>query len=146
MIHDATVNAMVTPDGSIFVFKGLIDITDSIDELVWVIAHECSHVYLRHTAAGLSYQGIVALMVVLIQLYLFGDIYNISYITDLLFTLPKSRKHELEADLMGLKIATQLGLKHEGAVKILKKGIYSLFLIMELEWMKPTKTKSLAYS
>lgn len=67
VIDDPMVNAFVTPDGSIFVFKGLIDLVDSVDELGFVLAHECSHVYLRHTANQLSTRAIISMMLMMAQ-------------------------------------------------------------------------------
>ncbi|CAG9311441.1 unnamed protein product [Blepharisma stoltei] len=121
VIDDPSVNAFVTPDGSIFVFKGLLDIVDSIDELGFILAHECSHVYLRHSANQLSTRGILSVIVMLFQLWLFGDIYNTSMAENLLIILPMSRKCELEADKYALILESKLGLRLEGASSMMSK-------------------------
>ena len=47
------VNAMALPGGTIVVFQGLINITDSPEELAGVLAHEFQHVLLRHSTRGI---------------------------------------------------------------------------------------------
>ncbi len=49
LVNDTSVNAFATPGGYIGVNLGLIALTRSEDELASVLAHEISHVKLRHT-------------------------------------------------------------------------------------------------
>jgi hypothetical protein len=61
VIRNAEANAMALPGGIIYVFQGLIDKSESPDELAGVIAHEIGHVVHRDgtrsilQAAGLSF-------------------------------------------------------------------------------------------
>ncbi len=47
------INAMATPGGHIFVSKGLIRCTDSEDALAAVLAHEISHIQLKHSIVAI---------------------------------------------------------------------------------------------
>ncbi|MCR4953205.1 MAG: M48 family metalloprotease [Treponema sp.] len=47
------INAMATPGGHIFVSKGLIKSTDSEDSLAAVLAHEISHIQLKHSIVAI---------------------------------------------------------------------------------------------
>ena len=48
------INAMATPGGHIFVTKGLIDLTNSEDELAAVIAHEVAHIQKQHSVKAIK--------------------------------------------------------------------------------------------
>lgn len=49
VLNSKEINAMAAPGGYIYVFKGLIDLMPSDDELAGVIGHEIGHVVKRHT-------------------------------------------------------------------------------------------------
>ena len=48
IVNDNTLNAFAAPGGHIFVFSGLIEAMDNLDELSSVICHELGHVTARH--------------------------------------------------------------------------------------------------
>jgi len=54
VIDDDDVNAFALPGGYIFIFRGLIEETESDDELASVIAHEIAHVVARHSVKRLQ--------------------------------------------------------------------------------------------
>jgi len=49
VLNSKDVNAMAAPGGFIYIFKGLIDLMPSDDELAGVIGHEIGHVVKRHS-------------------------------------------------------------------------------------------------
>lgn len=49
VLNSKEINAMAAPGGFVYVFKGLIDLMPSDDELAGVIGHEIGHVVKRHT-------------------------------------------------------------------------------------------------
>jgi predicted Zn-dependent protease len=49
VVNTSVVNAFAVPGGFIYVNRGLIDHTDSMDELAGVLGHEIGHVVLRHS-------------------------------------------------------------------------------------------------
>ena len=48
VVKNESVNAFATLGGHIFIFSGLIDMTDEPEELAAVLAHEIGHVEKRH--------------------------------------------------------------------------------------------------
>ncbi|MGD9076294.1 MAG: M48 family metalloprotease, partial [Desulfobacteraceae bacterium] len=50
LVKDYDLNAFAGPGGHIFVFSGLINEMDNIDELAAVMCHEIAHVTARHLA------------------------------------------------------------------------------------------------
>lgn len=115
---DATINAWALPGGKCAVYTGIMKVATSDDELAVVLGHECAHAIARHggermtqqtgmsvgsqvaaavgaalgdpTGGALSGEGTAALLHVTVG-------------------LPYSRKHETEADIIGLMIAAQAG-------------------------------------
>ena len=119
VIEEDTVNAFVLPDGSIFVYTGLIDLCEDADEVAAIIGHELSHVHLRHAVSNLSLSLLLISVGAILELYFFGDISRASMIcTKLFVNLPNSRRHELEADKCGIYISGEAGFKPESAISI----------------------------
>lgn len=56
LVNDDSINAFALPGGPMFVHTGLIKAADSEAEVAGVLAHEMSHVALRHGAAQISKQ------------------------------------------------------------------------------------------
>src|SRR5215467_6768492 len=56
VINDESINAFALPGGPMYVHTGLLKAADSEGEVAGVLAHEMSHVALRHGAAQLSKQ------------------------------------------------------------------------------------------
>ena len=55
VIHDQNVpNAMVLPNGHIFVFTGIIPFCPSEDTFGFLLGHECAHAVLRHAGEKIS--------------------------------------------------------------------------------------------
>ena len=61
-LDDPTVNAFSTPNGFIYVTRGLMEIIESDDELAMVIAHEMAHIERKH--AVVRYKQALALAVI----------------------------------------------------------------------------------
>ena len=113
-------NACVLPDGSIFVYTGLIEMIDTLDELGFVISHELSHVVFRHSSERLTISAIFTIILMLLQLYIFGDV-DLSPLTNLLVNLPLSRYAESEADINAIKIMAQVGLELSAGITLMEK-------------------------
>lgn len=120
VIKGSQINAFVLPDGSIFVYTGLLDLIDSIDELGFVLAHEISHVLYRHGAEKVSVSIAGALIMLLVQLYITGDM-DVYWLTELLVNLPVSRTAESEADSSALDIMSKAGLDMNAGITIMEK-------------------------
>jgi Zn-dependent protease with chaperone function len=61
VIHDPSINAFALPGGPMFVNTGLIAAVENESELAGVLAHEISHVKLRHGTANVSKANLIQL-------------------------------------------------------------------------------------
>jgi len=61
IIRDNTLNAFAAPGGHIFVFSGLIEAMDTVDELAAVICHEIGHISARHLAKRIEQSKTIGL-------------------------------------------------------------------------------------
>ena len=110
LVNDKLVNAWCMPGGKIVVYTGILPITQNENALAIVLGHEVSHALLQHGTQRMSQSmiqqvGGVALSVALSTKPaetqdMFLRAYGVGSAVG--FTLPFSRKHELEADQYGL--------------------------------------------
>ncbi len=110
------INAFALPGGPIFVNRGMLDAARSNGEVAGVIAHELSHVVLRHGTAqatkGQKFQiGALAGQVIgsLIGGRTGSIVANGSQIGLGTYFLKYSREYEREADLLGAQIMARAG-------------------------------------
>jgi Zn-dependent protease with chaperone function len=125
VIDAPQINAFCMPGGKIMVFDGLIDtlkLTD--DELAAVIGHEIAHALLEHGRARMSEQVLKGVGINFAAAY-FGlsDIGTaaLAQAAQLAITLPYSRGHETDADLVGLELAARAGYDPRAAVSLWRK-------------------------
>lgn len=124
-IKSNELNAFATHGGKIAVYTGIIErlkLTD--DELAAIIGHEMAHALREHgrerasvqmvTNLGLKYGSALA--------GLGGsEVAIASMATQYGLTLPNSRKHEREADIIGLEIMARAGYNPHAAAKVWEK-------------------------
>jgi len=114
LLNYKEVNAFALPGGPTFVFTGLIKASDTEAELAGVLAHEISHVVLRHGTHRASKANIIERPAVLIgvlnSLTLLGRLVNLGLGLGLngIF-LKNSREDESEADALGTYIMSEAG-------------------------------------
>lgn len=119
------VNAWCMPGGKIAVYSGLIEklqVTD--DELAAVMGHEIAHALREHARERASEQmiasGVVSVGAALLGL---GDIgqkgAEFAYMG--LIGLPNSRRHETEADRVGIELAARAGYDPRAAITLWQK-------------------------
>jgi Zn-dependent protease with chaperone function len=125
VIDAPQINAFCMPGGKIMVFDGLIDTLKlSDDELAAVIGHEIAHALLEHGRARMSEQVLKGVGINLAAAY-FGlsDVGTaaLAQATQLAITLPYSRGHETDADLVGLELAARAGYDPRAAVSLWRK-------------------------
>lgn len=122
LIEDKQVNAFCMPGGKVAVYTGILPYTKDENGLAVVMAHEVAHALARHGAERMSQTlilqgGLTAAALALEEnknkaliLGAFGAAGTVGVM------LPYSRKHEYEADRMGLILMAKAGYDPRGAV------------------------------
>lgn len=114
LINSPTVNAFSLPGGTIVIYTGLLQQVNSPEELAGILAHEISHVQLRHSITALGNKIGVSLFLVLLP-GIFGDFNEeLQELVPYLFELPFTRNQEEEADVNGLKLLIRANISPEG--------------------------------
>ncbi|MBX3354324.1 MAG: M48 family metallopeptidase [Phycisphaeraceae bacterium] len=115
---DSTVNAWALPGGKCAMYTGIMKVASTDDELAVVLGHEAAHAIARHGGERMTQQtGInVGSQVAAVLGSVFGDPTGgmasgelTAAVLHVTVGLPYSRKHETEADIIGLMIAAQAG-------------------------------------
>lgn len=128
VLIDETPNAFVLPGGHVGVTVGLLDMVDNDDQLAAVIGHEAGHVVAQHAAERYS-QSVTSKLLLGVAGAAAGtstefgrslDSYG-GDATKYLFLLPFSRKHELEADRLGVDFMQRAGYRPREAVILWQK-------------------------
>ena len=128
-IKDSGINAFATPGGYVYVFSGLIGITENESQLAGVLAHEIAHVKARHIAKTIEKSqkiSMATLAAVLAGAFLGGSaeasaaVTSFSVATASTLNLKYSREHEEEADRMGMSYLLDAGYDGRGMYDFLK--------------------------
>lgn len=125
VLNSDEVNAWAMPGGKIAVYSGLIEklqLTD--DELAAVIGHEIAHALREHSRERASEQmvagGLISFGSAILGL---GDLgakgAEFAYMG--LLGLPNSRRHEVEADRIGVELAARAGYDPRAAISLWQK-------------------------
>ncbi len=125
--NDKTVNAFCLPGGKIAVYTGILPVAKTEAGLAAVMGHEVAHATLRHGAERVS-QSIAAQAGLSVAALSFGNAKHRELIlaglglgTQVGVLLPFSRKHESEADEVGLKYMAKAGYEPAEAVELWKR-------------------------
>ena len=116
-----TPNAWCLPGGKVAVYSGLLPYAKTDAELATVMAHEISHAIARHGAERMSQEMAKAAGAAVVSEAVgpeYVEAANVVYGvgSDLFVMLPYSRKHELEADRIGLIYMARAGYDPNEAV------------------------------
>ena len=121
IVDSPMVNAMAAPGGYLIVFRGLLQDTDSPEELAGVLAHEIQHVMLRHGMRLIVRHLSMAVIIAALS----GDASGmLSYglqAAQTLQALSYSREAENQADEQGLALLQQAGINPEGMMSFFEK-------------------------
>ncbi len=117
-------NAFVLPGGKVGFYKGLMDMTESDDHVATVLGHEIGHVTGRHAAERYSQSALASVGMAVGQVII--DQTDVGYKRELGavlglgiqfgYLLPFSRRHELEADRLGVDYMHRSGYDVRQAV------------------------------
>lgn len=121
VVKSEVVNAFALPGGGIVVYDGILKDMKSPDQLAALLAHEYSHVQMKHATRNLfrSMAGYIFISV------LFSDVNGIASVivenAHQLRNLSYSRELETEADNNGLQILKQNQISSSGMVALFEQ-------------------------
>jgi len=121
LIEDEQVNAFCLPGGKVAVYTGILPVTKTEEGLAVVVSHEIGHAIARHGAERMSQNMIVGLGALAIGLGT-GSANRDKYLaaygvgSTVAVMLPYSRKHEYEADYIGLILMVKAGYNPNSAI------------------------------
>ncbi len=118
LIDDKQVNAFCLPGGKVAVYTGLLPVTQDDTGLAVVMGHEIAHALARHGAERMSQDSLLSIGGSILGAAVNNanilNAYGIA--TTAGFALPYSRKHETEADDIGLNLMAKAGYNPSKAV------------------------------
>src|SRR5690625_2883365 len=127
LFDDDSINAFALPGGKVGVYTGLLNLTDSDDELAAVIGHEIAHVTARHGGERMSRSLAIAAVGLGTGFATRDSQYREAIMiayglgSMLAVELPYSRKAETEADRVGLLYAARAGYDPRESVTFWQK-------------------------
>ncbi len=108
-VEDPTVNAWCMPGGKVVVYTGLLPVTQNEEALAVVMGHEIAHAVAKHGNERMTQQMKAQGLGNVLSVAISGspqatrDIFSVAFgVAGNLTILSYSRKHELEADKIGL--------------------------------------------
>ena len=120
LVNSDVVNAFAVPGCYIYVTRGLMGIVNSEAELASVLAHEVGHIAANHSERQQRRSLIRGLGVAAISAVTGSErLSEMAGAAAALFTLRYSRKHEYEADDLGVRYLRQAGYDPFAAVDML---------------------------
>ena len=124
LVADNQVNAFCLPGGKIVVYEGLLSVAQNEAELAVVLGHEIAHAVAKHSNERMSQQIMTQYGMAIISKALSQKSAAVQTVATSVFglgaqvgfMLPYSRKHEYEADYMGIVFMEIAGYDSESAV------------------------------
>ncbi len=129
LVKDTTVNAFCMPGGKVVFFEGILPMTQTEEGIAVVMGHEIAHAIAKHSNERLSQQLLLQYGAAVTDILLsnkseitrigINTLYGIGAQVGVL--LPYSRKHEYEADRLGLIFMAMAGYHPIEAVEFWKR-------------------------
>lgn len=133
LTQDAELNAFCMPGGKIVVYEGMLNLigdgSDRDDELAAVIGHEVGHAIAKHGNERASQQMLASMGSSVLGTMVSGKSQAVQQAVATAYglgaqygaLLPFSRKQELEADYIGIVLATMAGYDANAAITLWQK-------------------------
>lgn len=109
-INDPDANVLAAPNGSIYVFDGMLRLGLTEEEFAGILAHEIAHTLQRHTikklelALGASAATLISSILLQNQFGAPAHAAPLAYVAELLLFLKMSRDDEGSADALGVQL------------------------------------------
>jgi predicted Zn-dependent protease len=117
VLDTPSINALAAPGGYVVVFRGLLERTETAEELAGVLAHEFQHVLRRHATRALLRHASTGILLAALS----GDASGaMTYGLEgarVLAELRYSRQDEEEADREGYRMLTAAGVDPAGMIR-----------------------------
>ena len=120
VINDESVNAFALPGGYIFINIGMLRALETEAQLASVLAHEIVHVTARHSAASMSKQMAIDVLLSAVTTDKTASAVDIARIVANLEGLQYSKSHEREADIYGLDYLFKAGYDPQGMIEMME--------------------------
>ncbi|MBN2965218.1 M48 family metallopeptidase [Sulfurospirillum sp. T05] len=125
LITEDTLNAWCMPGGKIAFYTGILDQLKLDDhEVAAIMGHEMAHALREHSRERASQDQLrqIGLFAVQKATGASGEVMKLADMaTHYTITLPYSREHERESDIIGLELAARAGYDPKGAVRVWEK-------------------------
>lgn len=129
LVKDNQVNAFCMPGGKIVVYEGLLSVAKTEAELAVVLGHEIAHAVAKHSNERMSQQILAQYGMAILSSALSEKSAIVRETATTVFglgaqvgmMLPYSRKHEYEADYMGIVFMEIAGYDSNSAVEFWSK-------------------------
>jgi predicted Zn-dependent protease len=128
-VKSAEVNAFCMPGGKIVVYEGLMPFASTDEELAAVLGHEVAHAVAKHANERMSQQMLTQYGGLILEQAVSGASSTVQTVAGVVYglgaeygiMLPYSRKHEYEADHMGLLFMAMAGYNPQAAIRFWTK-------------------------
>jgi len=129
LVKDSQVNAFCLPGGKIVVYDGLLKVASTEAQLAVVLGHEIAHAVAKHSNERISQQILTQYGMSILSSALSQKSVAVQNVATSVFglgaqiglMLPYSRKHEYEADYMGIVFMEIAGYDSESSVEFWSK-------------------------
>jgi predicted Zn-dependent protease len=125
LVSSRSVNAFCMPGGKIAFYTGIISALQlNDDEVAVIMGHEIAHALLEHGRARMSEQVLKNVgLSVAAMVFNLGQVSTsvLSQAANLAVSLPFSRQHETDADLVGMELAARAGYDPRAAANVWRK-------------------------
>ena len=120
-VNDDSMNALALPGGYIFITRGMLEKLENESQLAGILAHETLHVTARHSAAAMSQQiGMGLLLSAAMSQASSQGAATAARLTSQLIGLKYSRDAEKEADRYGMDYMVRAGYSPNGMVETMQ--------------------------
>ena len=128
VVDDNAINAFALPGGYLVFNSGLILTTENESELAAVVAHEISHVTQRHLARSFSHNSTMSaplLAAMIAGVFIGGEVGEAAVVAagagSAQSRINFTRKHEHEADRVGIDLLARSGFVADGMATLFEK-------------------------